>query len=104
MYATASGGTAWAWFMSDYPPRQGAEDKTVWRLDGATVTRSPTFELLGPEGATGRLDWGPEIHAGSNWNRPGVEFGTGLMFTSPGCWDVRVSFGQLRADAFVIVV
>ena len=89
--------------MSDYPPKHGVEYKTVWRLDGATGPGLPTFALLGPGGAAGRLDWGPESHAGSSWNRPGDEFGTGLLFTAPGCWDVRVSLGQLGADIYVTV-
>ncbi|HLZ95847.1 MAG TPA: hypothetical protein VKT20_11005 [Candidatus Dormibacteraeota bacterium] len=100
---TASGGTVWAWFMAAYPPLHGVEDKTVWRLDGSSIAGTPAFSLLGPAGAIGRLDWGPEEHGGSTWNRPGVEFGTGLMFTTPGCWDVQVALGQLRGDVFVVV-
>ena len=102
-YGTATGGTVWAWFMAAYPPQAGIEDKTVWRLDGPNAYGSPTFTLVGPAGQLGRLTWGPEEHLGSNWNRPGHEFGTGLLFPTAGCWDVQVTLGQLTGDVFVVV-
>ena len=103
VYGTAKGGTVWAWFMEAYPPRAGIEDKTVWRLDGANAFGSPTFTLVGPAGQPGRLSWGPEEHLGSTWNRPGHEFGTGLLFPAVGCWEVHVAVGQLTGDVYVVV-
>jgi hypothetical protein len=103
VYGTAKGGTVWAWFMAAYPPQAGIEDKTVWRLDGANAFGSPTFTLIGPAGQPGRLNWGPEEHLGSSWNRPGHEFGTGLLFPTGGCWDVHVTVGQLTGDVYIAV-
>lgn len=103
VYGTAAGGTVWAWFQTDFPPRHGVEDKTVWRLGGEPDGGVPAFVLVGPGGEPGHLDWGPEAHGGSTWNRPGAEFGTGLMFTEPGCWDVNVTFGKLHGDVYVLV-
>ncbi len=104
VYGTASGGTVWAWFMQSFPPQAGVEDKTVWRLDGPGISAVPTFALVGPAGAQGRLDWGPDGHLGSSWDRPGDEYGTGLLFPVPGCWDVHVSVGKVTGDVYVIVV
>lgn len=104
VYGTAANGTVWAWFQADFPPRRGVEDKTVWRLGGKPVTGAPVFLLVGPAGTAGHLDWGPEAHGGSSWNRPGDEFGTGLLFTAPGCWDVNVTYGTLHGDVYVVVV
>lgn len=103
VYGTPKGGTVWAWFMAGYPPQSGTEDKTVWRLDGANDSGSPTFALTGPAGQTGRLNWGPQEHGGSTWNRPGREFGTGLLFPTAGCWDVHVTLGQLTGDVYIVV-
>jgi hypothetical protein len=103
VYGTATGGTVWAWFMAGYPPQAGIEDKTLWRLDGPGASGAPKFALVGPASQTGRLNWGPEMHISSNWNRPGFEFGTGLLFPSAGCWDVHVTAGQLTGDVYVVV-
>ena len=97
-------GSVWAWFMESWPPRVGREDKTVWRIEGPEQQAQPTFTLRGPGGAVGRLDWGPQEHGASTWNRPGREFGTGLFFPSPGCWDAHVELGRTIGDVFVVVV
>ena len=93
----------WAWFMAAYPPVVGIEDKTVWRLDGAEAAASPTFGLIGPAGQLGTLNWGPDEHLGSSWDRPGREFGTGLLFPAAGCWDVHVALDRLTGDVYVVV-
>ncbi len=103
MYGTATGGTVWAWFMAAYPPTAGTEDKTVWRLDGIEAFGQPTFALVGQAGQHGQLTFGPEEHLGSSWNRPGHEFGTGLLFPAAGCWDVHVTLGRLVGDIYVVV-
>lgn len=103
VYGTATGGTVWSWFMQAYPPQAGVVDKTVWRLDIANASGSPDFTLIGPAGQPGHLNSGPEEHGGSTWNRPGREFGTGLVFPEAGCWDVHVSLGNLSGDVYVVV-
>lgn len=101
---TATGGTVWAWFMQSYPPQAGVEDKTIWRLNGpSTAGLVPTFTLNGPASAMGRLDWGPDYHLSSTWNRPGDEYGTGLLFPVAGCWDLHVSLGPVTGDVYVAV-
>jgi hypothetical protein len=103
VYGTATGGTVWAWFMASYPPQASIEDKTLWRREGPGASGAPTFALVGPASQTGRLNWGPQRHSSSTWNRPGLEFGTGLLFPAAGCWDVHVTVGQLTGDVYVVV-
>lgn len=102
VYGTATNGTIWAWFMWSYPPKVGVEDKTLWRLDGKIADANPTFVLTGPSGEAGSLT-GLQEHLGSSWNRPGVEYGSGLLFPSTGCWDVHVALGRLKGDVYVVV-
>jgi hypothetical protein len=104
VYGTATGGTVWALCMGGFPPQAGIEDKTVWRLDGPGAQPAPTFALVGPAGQTGHLNWGPEFHDSSTWNRPGIEYGTGLVFPAAGCWDVHVTVGQLAGDVYLVVI
>jgi hypothetical protein len=90
--------------MAAYPPTAGIEDKTLWRLDGAHALGAPTFALSGPMGQLGRLNWGPVVHGtSSTWNRPGQEFGTGLLFPAAGCWKVHVTLDQLSGNVYVVV-
>jgi hypothetical protein len=105
VFGTATSGTVWAWFMAGYPPQAGISDKTIWRLDGPGVSAAaPTFSLFGPASRTAHLDWGPAFHDSSTWNRPGDEYGTGLLFPAAGCWDVHVIDGQVTGDVYVVVI
>jgi hypothetical protein len=91
--------------MPAYPPQAGVSDKTIWRLAGPGISAtSPTFSLVGPAGQTAHLDWGPAFHDSSTWNRPGDEYGTGLLFPTAGCWDVHVIDGQVIGDVYVVVI
>jgi hypothetical protein len=90
--------------MAGYPPQTDISDKTIWRLDGTGATGEPTFSLVGPANQMGHLDWGPAFHSGSTWNRPGSEYGTGLVFPAAGCWDVHVTAGQVAGDVYVVVI
>ena len=53
----------------------GKQEKIAWRMTGS----GPIIRLtaIGPGGRRHRLAWGPEPHGGSNWNRPGQEWGAG---------------------------
>lgn len=76
------------------------EVKIVWRMTGSG---SPKFAAVGPSGSRVDPTWGPERHLGSNWNRPGDEWGTGFRFPKPGCWTVRVDRGAAVATAGILV-
>ncbi|ROT25844.1 hypothetical protein [Micromonospora sp. HM5-17] len=81
-------------FLRETPLRSGTEAKIVWRMTG-----SGTFEITatGPNGIVVDPLWGPDLHLGSTWTRPGDEWGTGWIFPTPGCWTVRAE----RSDGTV---
>ncbi|MCP2032855.1 hypothetical protein L1277_002968 [Okibacterium sp. HSC-33S16] len=63
--------------------------KVVWRFTGEGDELSAT--LTDPTGTSRQLDWGPEYHGGSTYDRPGQEWGTGFTFDVPGCWTLDLS-------------
>lgn len=73
---------------------QGEEFKIVWR---ATGEGDVSMQALGPDGSIVPPIWGPEGHIGSNWDRPGDEWGTGWVFPEPGCWSIEVRRGDTVA-------
>lgn len=68
----------------------GKEAKIVWRLTG---DGDLSFRAIGPKGEVENLVWGPEQHGGSNWERPGEEWGTGWLLPATGCWTLEVTRG-----------
>jgi hypothetical protein len=46
-----------------------------------------------------RLAWGPEEHGGSNYRRPGGEWGSDYRFPHPGCYRLtaRRTVGSVEA-------
>ena len=87
-----AGVTLWAlFFLKEKQLRAAVETKIVWRMTG---TGPLTIGATGPHGVVVTPRWGPEAHGGSNWSRPGDEWGTGWVFPSAGCWTVRAD----RAD------
>jgi hypothetical protein len=76
------------------PPRVG-DVKVVWR---ATGSGQFAVGASGPGGRTAPLVFGPEPHSGSNFNAPGDEWGTGLHFAVPGCWQIHVSRGSASVN------
>ena len=65
--------------------------KVVWRMTGKGDLK---IEIKDPSGSTRPLAWGPESHSGSSYDRPGDEWGTGMVFDKPGCWELDF----VRAD------
>ena len=93
----------WALFFNTFPMRPAGEPieipvntelKIVWRVTGEGKF---TTEAVGPEGVIIEPDWGPDIHGGSNWQRPGDEWGTGWTFPEVGCWTLVVHRGDSEA-------
>jgi hypothetical protein len=64
------------------------EIKIVWRMTGSGEL---AMTAEGPNGARVRPSWGPEAHGGSNYERPGEEWGVGWVFPTPGCWTIRAT-------------
>jgi hypothetical protein len=84
-----------------YPPLLAGEDvKIVWRMTGSGDLR---LTATGPDGKPGRLTFGPEPHGGSDYTRPGEEWGAGYHFTKAGCWHLRATRGSAVADVWLSV-
>ena len=107
--ATAAGGQLWAlFFAGTWASRDaaifqgivGREVKIVWRMTGAGPVE---FEATGPGGTRASPVWGPTPHISSNWRRPGDEWGTGFVFTSPGCWRIRATRGAVSGNVWLVV-
>jgi hypothetical protein len=92
--ADATGGSVAALVFGELPPRAGTPLKVVWRVTG---TGDLHVTALRPDGTSAPLDFGPEIHGGSTFHRPGDEWGTGFLFDAPGCWHLEVSRGEVSA-------
>jgi hypothetical protein len=92
----------WALFFASYPIPEGepiripqdSEIKIVWRVTGSGEL---AIEAAGPDGLAIAPDWGPDLHSGSNWERPGDEWGTGWTFPEPGCWTLLLQRGEAQA-------
>ena len=80
-------------FVSDAAsiPADGSTNKMVVRMTGEGEM---VAHLVAPDGSERALVWGPEQHGGSNFRRPGDEWGIGFAFDAPGCWQVALE----RAD------
>jgi hypothetical protein len=49
------------------------------------------------------LRWGPDLHTGSDYTRPGDEWGAGYRFSEPGCWTLRARRGVASANVWLKV-
>jgi hypothetical protein len=79
------------------PLRVGEQVKIVWRMTGhgpllATATS--------PSGAPTPLTFGPDEHLSSSYQRPGDEWGTGYLFTEPGCSHLHFARDDTTADVW----
>lgn len=101
--ASVDGTTLYGLVQAEPYPLVASTDikKFVWRIGGSgdlTVTVSK------PDGTTTSLAWGPEYHSSSNYDRPGDEYGTGVVADQSGCW--HLSFhrsGTGKADIWLDV-
>ena len=102
MRGTARNAELWGLIMSTsgilVKARQ--EVKFVWRMTGSgplhIAAYSPGGQHIAPV-------WGPEEHGGSNWRRPGDEWGTGFNFSIPGCWNIHFTRDQAAGDVWLQV-
>jgi hypothetical protein len=100
---TGHGASLWGLLMFPHamPARVGDQEKIVWRMTGSGLLR---LAVIGPGGLRERLAWGPAEHEGSNWDKPGQEWGAGYVFTRPGCWDLHAARDHATADVWLWVV
>jgi hypothetical protein len=96
--ATATSTTLWVLFEGGVPPVK-TDSKLIWRL-GTGFHEPLHIDGLGPQGLL-LLPLFLQEHGGSNWNRPGNEWGTGFRFPVAGCWDLHVMGGTAVDRYFV---
>ena len=58
-----------------------------------------TFQ--GTDGTEHPLAWGPEEHGGSNYDRPGREWGTGFVLDAIGCWQLTFATDTTEASVWL---
>jgi hypothetical protein len=75
--------------------RANAEVKIVWRVTGAGTF---VVEARHEDGTVISPMWGPEFHESSNWERPGMEWGTGFVFPKAGCWTLTGTLGTTSGE------
>lgn len=83
---------------SDNPVRAHQEVKIVWRITGSGELH---LTSVAPDGRAHPLQWGPDEHLSSSYQRPGQEWGAGYLFTQSGCWDLHATRGSATADVWL---
>lgn len=96
----APGGQLWALIFNGWPMQVGQQNKIVWRMTG-----SGNLGLVA-SGPGGRVVHPTDVieHDGSNWLRPGDEWGSSFTFPASGCWDIHATRDTLVGDIWVTVV
>ena len=104
----ATTGDLWAWGFNPNLAESrelvlrgvvGTKFKIVWRMLGSG---GATFTAIAPDEsrmAPAEL----QLHGGSNWNRPGDEWGSIFVFTQPGCWQIHVQRADNAGDLWLLV-
>jgi hypothetical protein len=90
-----SDGEVWALLFFD-KARTDQELKIVWKI--TATDEEFTVQARHEDGTVISPVWGPEAHEGSNWNRPGDEWGTGFNFPEPGCWTLTATRGDITGE------
>ncbi|HEY3671357.1 MAG TPA: hypothetical protein VGN51_10520 [Acidimicrobiia bacterium] len=99
--ATRNGTLFGLLFGERVPPRAGDELKIVWRMTGKGPLK---VKFTGPDGKKRPLAFGPVAHsAGSSYQRPGDEWGTGFRFGTPGCWHIQLTRSNNVGDVWLDV-
>ncbi len=97
---TSPGITAYGLLFRTSPTSFPAEDTSIKMVVRMTGVDSLSGHLISPTGRDRPLDWGPEVHGGSTYRRPGAEWGIGFSFDEPGCWQVRLEGGSSAEATF----
>ena len=96
---TSSSGALWMLFFTELPIPPGEPAKIVVRMTGQGTLRlwaaGPGASHTQPEEIT--------AHTGSNWNRPGDEWGSIWKFPRPGCWRVHAERGSVTGTVNFMV-
>jgi hypothetical protein len=94
----AQDGQLWALVFDRVPVPIGRKVKIAWRMTGAGPLRLLTLgeheQVVRPHDLI--------RHGGSNWDRPGAEWGGYFVFPSAGCWDIQATRGSVTGDVWLV--
>jgi hypothetical protein len=85
---TGHGAELWGLLFTMVPLPMGKRIKIVWRMTGSGPLR---IVVRSADGTLAKRWFGPEPHGGSNWHRPGDEWGSGFVLTKRGCWGFHLT-------------
>jgi hypothetical protein len=90
----------WSLFLGGIPAVK-EDGKIIWRI-GVSFQEPLHIVGLGPH-SLHLLPLFLERHSGSNWARPGAEWGTAFNFPVAGCWDLHVTGGTTVGDVWIVI-
>lgn len=95
---SGSGARVWGLIQARHFPLAASKAmvKIVWRMTGSGALKQVGYSFHGKRIP---LVWGPELHGGSNYARPGIEWGAGYRFTKAGCY--RLTARRANGSAVV---
>jgi len=87
--------------MAPFPlAASNTTSKFVWRITGSGDLAVTVKE---PDGSSGQLAWGPDDHEDSTYDRPGDEWGTGIILNAAGCWELNFDRGGAKFAVYLMV-
>lgn len=97
-FGTAAGAELWA---LDVQPAfvSTIQKKIIFKL---TRVYPHVFYAVAPDGRRVDPVW-RQAHSGSNWNRPGFEWGAAFIFDAPGCWRIHAGAWPAQGDLWLVV-
>jgi hypothetical protein len=106
VFGTAAGAQFWALGATDGDLASagldgvvGQERKIIFRMTGGVPA---VFYAVSPDGRTLLPVW-KQGHLGSDWGRPGSEWGAGFVFDTPGCWRIHAGTAPAQGDLWLVV-
>jgi hypothetical protein len=96
---TARDATLWGLVFAPVPLPVRQEVKIVWRMTGSGALQ---ITATHSDGTSAKRIFGPEAHTGSNWKRPGQEWGSGFIFPKAGCWNLHLGRSSGSGDVWLL--
>lgn len=81
------------------PLRPQTEEKIIWRISGHGALRAFAEHNDG----TLVLPTSIGAHSGSDWQRPGDEWGSTFLLPKSGCWRFHLERNGVQGDFWVLV-
>ena len=107
VFGTSAGAQLWALSaaqpISDQATLSGVVGKQTKIIFRMTSGVPQIFFAVAPDGTRVPPVWGPDPHLGSNWDRPGAEWGAGFVFSQTGCWRIHAGAPPSAGDLWLSI-